>query len=122
LEWKTLRNSEGFEGLIRYKVDGVEIKKVAPYDLHERTQYKAGRNQWNSPFFMPKWAARLWLEVTDVKVERLQEISVPDAKAEGVWSVSALADLWDSINGKKYPWKSNPWVWAYTFKKVERID
>jgi len=83
-----------------------------------------------SPLFMPKWAARDWLRVTGVKVERLQSISEQDIKAEGldvqftmVGSFDALerfAQLWDSINGKKHPWESNPWVLAYTFERILR--
>ena len=89
--------------------------------------------------FMPKWAARTWLELTDVRVERLQDISEADALAEGpgggaeylgcydqtssYWELPApianFGRLWDSINEKKYPWQSNPWVWALTFKRIE---
>ena len=86
---------------------------------------------------LPKIHSRLWLEVTAVKVERVQDISEEDAKAEGVTiptSLKILTDyygkgsecrtmfekLWDSINGKTYPWASNPWVFAYTFKRINQ--
>lgn len=75
---------------------------------------------------MPRWASRLTLTVTDVRVQRLQEISAEDATAEGVpfeadalapaeWSVSRFADLWNSLHGAG-AWDSNPWVAAYTFE------
>ena len=93
--------------------------------------------KWKSGRFMFKKFARLWLEVTEVRPQRLQEISREDAVAEGIFvnkmcygqdtadfplrynAADAFADLWDSINGKTHPWESNPYVWAYTFKRLE---
>ena len=84
-----------------------------------------------SPLFMPQRAARITLEVVSVKVERLQDISEEDVLQEGapkrhhLYSdcsgegiVSWFCELWDSINGKTYPWESNPWVWVVEFKRV----
>jgi hypothetical protein len=95
--------------------------------------YNNGRGTWVPSIYMPRWASRISLEVLDVNVERLQEITEEDAMAEGVESLkivgsdgpeisarSEFALLWDSINGKKYPWDSNPWVWKITFRKVEK--
>lgn len=92
--------------------------------------------KWKSPIFMPKEAARLWLTVTGVNAERVQDISESDAIAEGVYCRmdgtdkeygfnndwwwhhgNAFARLWDSINAKRgYGWDTNPWVWVYTFE------
>lgn len=83
--------------------------------------------------FMPSDYSRITLEVTDVQVQRLQEISVRDAIAEGApavppfpASVTAPEDhltgfrkLWESINGPG-SWDANPWVWAVSFKVVPR--
>jgi hypothetical protein len=79
--------------------------------------------------FMPKWAARYWLEITDVRVQRVQDISEEDAKAEGAskFPVPTFADstygqgferLWDSINRKRHPWSSNPFCWCLSFQLI----
>lgn len=95
--------------------------------------------------FMPRWACRLWLELTEVRVERLQECSEADAIAEGIECVGgptscnpwrnyrigqpgemnmhcsapsrSYMTLWESINGEG-SWEANPWVWVLTFKRV----
>ncbi|WP_202842081.1 hypothetical protein [Luteimonas saliphila] len=78
-----------------------------------------------SPRFMPRWASRITLEVTGVRVERLQDISEADVQAEGCMGspLGPGADallfptLWDQINGAG-AWNANPWVWVVEFKRV----
>lgn len=79
---------------------------------------------------MPRWASRITLEVTDVRVQRLKDISAGDAMAEGWPGKDATppihaaspwawyASLWDDINGAG-SWNSSPWVWAVSFKVIK---
>jgi hypothetical protein len=80
---------------------------------------------WRPSIHMPRWASRITLEVTRVRVERLQEISSTDALAEGIQSYDAAEsgckgayrDLWEQINGAG-SWDANPWVWVVEFRRL----
>jgi hypothetical protein len=84
---------------------------------------------WRSPIFMPRWASRITLEITNIKVERVQDILPQDILAEGIHMAisdedhseqyEAFEELWDSINAKRgFGWNKNPWVWAIEFRKA----
>lgn len=87
---------------------------------------------WRPSIHMQRWACRLVLEITDVRVERLQDVSEEDALAEGAVIGAyydgatrepttyreAFSQLWDSLATPGARWDANPWVWAITFRKV----
>ena len=78
--------------------------------------------RWRPSIHMPRWASRITLEITDVRVERLQDISNEDAVAEGIGTpcdmryaaLDAFKPLWESINGPD-SWEANPWVWVIEY-------
>lgn len=105
--------------------------------------------KWRPSIFMPKAACRLFLRVTAVRAERLQQITFLDALSEGVnpncierdghiehaeiatanaigmqrSAVDAFHALWDSLNAKRgYGWDANPWIWVYTFERCEKPE
>ncbi|KID03513.1 hypothetical protein PU00_11445 [Hafnia alvei] len=85
---------------------------------------------WVPSIHMPRWASRILLEITNVRVERLKDISEEDAKAEGVSPPArtitppeavyrvGFGELWRSIYGDEN-WEKNPWVWVIEFKRVQ---
>lgn len=98
------------------------------FDVEYRASWIAGDiGHWRPSIHMPRWASRLTLAVVSVRVERLQDISEADAKAEGVVPLQmdhgsykpAFEGLWDAINAKRAPWSSNPWVFVVEFRRVE---
>lgn len=130
------------------------LPKTVQPGTQETAYYREGfdrcaPSRWRPSIFMPKWACRIWLEVTGVRVERLNDISEEDAKAEGIrswskdgelykfgvdepgdpgappWSEmsrTAKAEffrLWESINGLE-SLAANPWVWVIDFKRAKR--
>lgn len=90
--------------------------------------FKNDSHIWHPSIHMPKEAARIWLKVTDVRVERLQDMTDDDAKAEGCFDYTSTAlgflDVWDSTIKKsdldRYGWDANPWVWVIEFERCEK--
>lgn len=85
--------------------------------------------KWHPSIFMPKEAARIFLRISDVQAERLQDITEEDARAEGVreshylglnqTARAAFHDLWNKLNAARgYGWNENPWVWVYEFERI----
>lgn len=127
----------GDEGLcgVRYVADGQFMPIANTREASDRWVqlywYRGMEGATVPPIHMPRWASRITLEITDVRVERLQDISEADAKAEGVsmpdgtptppdfWSYQQeFRHLWEQINGPG-SWDANPWVWAISFRRIE---
>ena len=116
-----------------YKADGVPAPEF--YDADDELHCC-----WRPSIHMPRWASRILLEITGVRVERLNAINEHDAQAEGVaklregfwkhyqpgWTQHQLSargsfvTLWKSIYGDE-SWNSNPWVWVIEFKRIEEL-
>ena len=147
---------ETFQGpLFEYDLMDSYCKDPTPFEKPEFCVYKADGDpapefydaddelhcRWRPSIHMPRWASRITLEITGVRVERLQSISDEDVDAEGFagdyptsalpsifpgepsdWSHLSMRDcygvLWKSIYGEE-SWQANPWVWVITFKRVE---
>lgn len=116
-----------------------ETWKKAPngYYYYEDWQRNdiADVTKWKPSIHMPKEAARIWLKVTDVRVERLQEITIDGIRNEGISSMAVHAgdmeialkewkNLWNSTIKKtdldSYGWEANPWVWVIEFERCEK--
>lgn len=117
---------------VQYEASGSNV--IGAESLHGMGKFRPG-------MFMPRWASRILLEITAVRVERLQDISEADARAEGIAAfdvafagdkrrdpltqqhptvrfADAFCDLWQSINGEQ-SWHENPWVWVIEFERVK---
>ncbi|EPO2450647.1 hypothetical protein ACT7LO_000942 [Providencia rettgeri] len=110
-------------------------------DWKPHTEEMKFEGSWTPSIHMPRWASRITLEITDVRVERLNNISPRDVVSEGLIKLpatgryvrfqgaqhfglaydshkDAFADLWDEVSKPDCNYKSNPWVWVIEFKRV----
>ena len=108
------------------KIAGVPERFRHPKFCNYAASWLHGDVRWTPSIHMPRWASRILLEVTGVRVERLQDISDSDALAEGIdrtnTSISGYAKeryraLWEQINGAG-SWAANPWVWVVEFRRL----
>jgi hypothetical protein len=154
-EWRCPFGAPGDRLWVRetfYDYDAGEPAPQGATDFHtdalldERIEYRATPwthefadpeecGPWTSSIHMPRWASRITLEVTDVRVGRVQAITAADCIAEGIASrgmdsngpniasammyIEDYKTLWDSLNAKRgYGWNVNPWAWAVSFARV----
>lgn len=105
--------------------------------MYRATDEISGDAKWHPSIHMPKEAARIWLKVTDVRVERLQEITLEQICREGVEieypyvlngeeKIYAFSNLWNGTVKKsdidRYGWDANPWVWVIEFERCEKPE
>lgn len=117
-----------YSGHVIYRADGEAVWAGDDYGGGD------DRSAWKPSIHMPRIASRILLKITDVRVERLQEISLAQVQREGCevrqfWlfgantaeakkiGASVFSGLWSSINGAE-SWNANPWVWVVEFKRV----
>ncbi len=137
------------EMCVQYAADCSRIKKYPDddargfvFEQQAAAAFRCETKGYKPSIYMPRWASRIPLEITGVRVERLQDISEADSWAEGAPRDKGLAvpvemgengygsgwnnarswynSLWESINGKD-SWDANPWVWVIEFKRVEPV-
>jgi len=139
--WRPTKSFEPWDMDVTYRADG-ERRTVKDGEFGDRdwTMPKAAATGNVSPLFMPRWAARVVLEITDVRVERLHEITEGDSIAEGADQYASstklrrdrpydsslngiyregFSELWEAINGAG-SWAANPWVWAVSFRVLDQ--
>jgi len=135
------------ETIVRHRSPG-EHGPHAYYAADDKRVLSLGRDwKWRrdllSSIHCPRALSRITLEVIDLRIERLQAISEEDAAAEGVPThvvehtyrkiyrdagerranrINLYRELWDSLNEKRAPWASNPWVWVVEFRRVEAAE
>ena len=131
-DWLGVPDEGVFERLWVDSTDDA-IKAGLEPDENGRYWWQPGQapTRWRPSIFMPRWASRITLKITEVRAERLQDISEADAIAEGVTLPERTVThydgirkhhfrtLWDALNAKRgYGWDANPWVFALRFERV----
>ena len=124
--WTSINNIVSGEKIYLYKADDALTECLFEGDEEIK---------WRPSMYMPREAARIFLRVTKVSVERLQEISGADITCEGVGNGAffdtltdraAFRELWDGLRKpddlKEYGWKANPWVWVILFERCEKPE
>lgn len=120
---------------VPHQADHLPPRLALPYQfcVHYAASEDRGGLLWRPSIHMPRWANRILLEVTAVRVERLQEIKDEDCIAEGIslhqdhhhqprssnyGPYQTYRDLWNQINGPD-SWDANPWVWVIDFQRIK---
>lgn len=118
-----------------YAANKLDADTVKTTYVRDDDGFDTGRTfPWKPSIFMPLKYSRIFLRVTGVRAERIQEITVSDIRAEGLTSMGVFAGdreiaikewelLWNKLNAARgYGWDKNPWVWVYTFERITREE
>jgi hypothetical protein len=114
---------EHLDTSVEYRADkgakwfDASMMRTGDYDDAVRWSKKLAGGLWAPSIHMPRWAARTVLDVLEVRVERLQDMSEEDARAEGFDGLAEFILTWESIYLATASWASNPWVWVVRFKR-----
>lgn len=118
---------------------GFDTAEESSFLVYRADAERPEPRRWRPSIHMPRRASRITLEITSVRVERLQDISEADCLAEGItpaaiecdprdadeahssYAIGEYRDLWESIYGHA-SWRANPWVWVVDFKRVPEIE
>ncbi|ENW05720.1 ASCH domain-containing protein [Acinetobacter beijerinckii] len=132
VEGWSMNDNEPCTGWIGYKAGGSKEVTAPNFDAVQRCFPKGEvdwdflPNDWRPSIFMPRWASRIQLEIMNIRIERLNDISEDDAKAEGMiadddyCAEEYFSKLWNEINGwDEKGWNANPWVWVIEFKVIQ---
>ncbi len=117
-DWRDWQSMANRKVRIAYAADGAQVDTIAPCDWNP-VVYNAAR--WHPSIHMPRWACRLVLPLVSVRVERVQDITEEDARAEGVEPINGsyregFRVVWRDIYGT---WDANPWVAVYQWGQIE---
>jgi len=127
---ESLRKKTNFTAphYITYMADCSPVVTENPYSGLKVRPYWTWKRNILPAMFMPKLASRITLEITDIRVERVQEISIADVEREGfIYSgnlkpkdnLTEFTKFWDSTHKEPYRWEDNPWVWVISFRRVK---
>lgn len=124
-------NDDSFDGEVIYKADHIQNTKINNLDAEDKEE----RPIWSPSIHMPKKYARIFLKVTNVRVEKLQDITFNEIRREGIFPLGDITEdsnnyishiqelwinLWNSTAKNGYRWEDNPYVFVYEFERIEK--
>jgi hypothetical protein len=114
-----LDNEEQWERFISSQENFEKSEKYIKYSTSVMAESMEPPILWRPSIYLPRLAARLFLNVTDVRIERLHELDDTEARKEGFKDRESFIKYWNKLNARRsYPWESNPWVYRIEFEKA----